>query len=46
MQKNGIKVRILHSHATKSAEQIKEIRNNIVAPITKHYSTDFFLAQN
>ncbi|SCN26552.1 putative glycosyltransferase EpsF [Clostridium sp. N3C] len=42
-KKNGIKVRILHSHATKSAEQkIKEIRNNIIAPITKHYSTDFF----
>lgn len=42
-KKNGVKVRILHSHATKSAEQkFKEIRNNIIAPITKHYSTDFF----
>ena len=33
-KKYGIKVRILHSHATKSADKkIKEIRNNILAPI-------------
>jgi len=42
-KKNGINVRILHSHATKLAEvKWKEIRNDAIAPITKYYSTEFF----
>jgi len=42
-KKNGIKIRILHSHGTRSADlKWKEIRNDTITPITKYYSTDFF----
>ncbi|PYG86558.1 glycosyltransferase involved in cell wall biosynthesis [Ruminiclostridium sufflavum DSM 19573] len=42
-KKNKIPVRILHSHGTKSAEKKwKEIRNNILSPISKHYANTYF----
>ncbi len=42
-KKNKVPVRILHSHGTKSAEKKwKEIRNNILSPISKHYANTYF----
>lgn len=42
-KKNKVLVRILHSHGTKSAEKKwKEIRNNLLSPISKYYANTFF----
>ncbi|MEW9094153.1 MAG: glycosyltransferase family 1 protein [Clostridiaceae bacterium] len=42
-KKKGVKIRILHNHATKSANnKWKKIRNDIIAPIAKYYATDYF----
>lgn len=42
-KKYGVKSRILHSHATKSAESIlKKIRNGLMIPFTKLYANEYF----
>lgn len=42
-KKHNIGVRILHSHATKSADKIiKKIRNNILIPFSKFYANYYF----
>lgn len=42
-KKQGIKTRILHSHATKSAEvKWKEIRNNLITPMALKNANVFF----
>jgi glycosyltransferase involved in cell wall biosynthesis len=42
-KKNKVPVRILHSHGTKSAEKIwKEIRNNMLSPISKYFANTYF----
>ena len=41
-KKKGSKIRILHSHATKSSDKlISKIRNFFLEPIAKHYANEF-----
>ncbi len=42
-KKYGIKVRIIHSHATVTSDKkIKQIRNNLILPLTIHNATNYF----
>ena len=42
-KKYGIKVRIIHSHATETSDnKIKQIRNNLILPLTIHNATNYF----
>ena len=42
-KKYGIKVRIIHSHATATSDnKIKQIRNNLILPLTIHNATNYF----
>lgn len=42
-KKYNVKVRILHSHATSSADKLfKKIRNNIISVFTKKFANEYF----
>ncbi len=42
-KKYGIKVRIIHAHATTSSDKfVNRVRNDIMQPISNSYATDFF----